>query len=143
MGLVFIQHIADYTCQLRSHQSDRFRYSRRRENRFSAGGGFPSGTAGWIQWMETRTDNCVTLIIGCLILKLFVLRGDAASNAKKNCLDCIVYCNMFPDDKYGLGFEIEEVMEALTGFSTAVHPVDECAVAMSRMRKDFVKKATE
>ncbi len=63
--------------------------------------------------------------------------------AKKNCLACVAYCNMLPDGKCGLGFEIEEVMKALTGFSTAVHPVDECAVAMSRMRKDFVKKATE
>lgn len=83
------------------------------------------------------------MIIGCLILKLFVLRGDAASNAKKNCLDCIVYCNMFPDDKYGLGFEIEEVMEILAGFSIAVHLIIECTVAMPRTRKNFVKKAAE
>ena len=43
---------------------------------------------------------------------------------KKNCLDCIAYCNMLPDGKCGLGFEIEEVMEISAGFSIAVHPVD-------------------
>lgn len=63
--------------------------------------------------------------------------------SKKNCFDYIAHRNILPDDKCGLGFEIEEVREALTGFSTAVHPVVECAVAMSRTRKDFVKKATE
>ncbi len=28
---------------------------------------------------------------------------------KKNCLNCIAYCNLLPDGKCGLGFEIEEV----------------------------------
>ena len=50
---------------------------------------------------------------------------------------------MLPDGKCGLGFEIEEVMETSAGFSIAVHPVDECTVAMPRTRKDFVKKAAE
>ena len=62
---------------------------------------------------------------------------------KKNCLDCIANCNMLADGKCGLGFEIEEVMETSAGFSIAVHPVDECTVAMPRTRKDFVKKAAE
>ena len=51
---------------------------------------------------------------------------------KKNCLDCVAYCNLLPDGKCGLGFEIEEVMETSAGFSIAVHPVDECTVAMPR-----------
>lgn len=50
---------------------------------------------------------------------------------------------MLPDGKCGLGFEIEEVMETSAGFSIAVHPVDECTVAMPRTRKDFVKKAAD
>lgn len=28
---------------------------------------------------------------------------------KKNCLNCIAYCNMLADGKCGLGFEVEEV----------------------------------
>lgn len=43
---------------------------------------------------------------------------------KKNCLNCIAYCNLLPDGKCGLGFEIEEVLETSAGFSIAVHPVD-------------------
>ena len=60
---------------------------------------------------------------------------------KKNCLNCIAYCNMLADGKCGLGFEVEEVTETSAGFSIAVQPVDECTVAMPRTRKDFVKKA--
>ena len=62
---------------------------------------------------------------------------------KKNCLNCIAYCNMLADGKCGLGFEVEEVTETSAGFSIAVQPVDECTVAMPRTRKDFVKKAAE
>lgn len=62
---------------------------------------------------------------------------------KKNCLNCIAYCNLLADGKCGLGFEIEEVMDISASFSIFVHPVDECTVAMPRTRKDFVKKAAE
>ena len=62
---------------------------------------------------------------------------------KKNCLNCIAYCNMLADGKCGLGFEIKEVTETSAGFSIAVHPVGECTLAMPRTRKDFVKKAAE
>ena len=71
------------------------------------------------------------------------MKGNIIEMPKKNCSDCIAYCNMLPDGKCGLGFEIEEVMETSAGFSIAVHPVDECTVAMPRTRKDFVKKAAE
>ena len=54
---------------------------------------------------------------------------------KKNCLNCIAYCNMLADGKCGLGFEVEEVTETSAGFSIAVQPVDECTVAMPRTRK--------
>ena len=47
---------------------------------------------------------------------------------KKNCLNCIAYCNLLPDGKCGLGFEIEEVLETSAGFSIAVHPVDVAAI---------------
>ena len=57
---------------------------------------------------------------------------------KKNCLDCIAYCNMLPDGKCGLDFEVEEVMKTSAGFSIVVYPVDECTMAVSRTRKDFV-----
>ena len=36
---------------------------------------------------------------------------------KKNCLNCIAYCNMLADGKCGLGFEVEEVTETSAGFS--------------------------
>lgn len=59
---------------------------------------------------------------------------------KKNCLNCIAYCNLLDDYRCGLGFEIEE---ALDGCSIVVHPVDECTVTIPRTRRDFVKKAAE
>lgn len=37
---------------------------------------------------------------------------------------------MLPDGKCGLGFEIEEVMETLAGFSITVHSRVEYTVAM-------------
>ncbi len=58
--------------------------------------------------------------------------------AKKNCLNCIAYCNLLDYDRCGLGFEIEEALE---GNSIVVHPADECTVASPRTRRDFVKKA--
>ena len=59
---------------------------------------------------------------------------------KKNCLDCIAYCNMLPDGKCGLGFEIEEVMGTSADFSIAVHPVGECPVAMPADEKGLCKE---
>ena len=56
--------------------------------------------------------------------------GDKIGMPKKNCLNCIAYCNLLADGKCGLGFEIEEVMDTSADFSIAVHPVGECTVAM-------------
>lgn len=89
-----------------------------------------------------RTDNSCYLIV-TLNSKIICFKREMIDMAKKNCLDCVAYCNMLPDGKCGLGFDIEEVMETSEGFSIAVHPVGECTVAMPRTRKDFVKKAAE
>lgn len=79
--------------------------------------------------MDMWTNNsCYSIVLPDSEIIRF--KREMKGMPKKNCLDCIAYCNMLPDGKCDLGFEIEEVMETSAGFSIAVHPADESTVAM-------------
>ena len=71
-----------------------------------------------------------------------------AKKKRRDCLECIAYCNMLggPDYKCGLGFDVVEDAEGGDGFwRVVVYPDgDKCeAISIPKTKEEFVRTAAQ
>lgn len=68
-----------------------------------------------------------------------------ARKKKRDCTECIAYCNMLEGDRCGLGFRsMEDIEGGNGGWSVTVHPYDnECEkIELPTTKQEFVDTAS-